>query len=360
MTQQNLEIEGVKNLKSGTLFYLISAMLFIVSFALIITQFGISTNGILSEILGSAGSVLFLILEVAGFATTVLAFLRTRRGFSQLKMAGRKVGGKTAATLIIVGYATLFIGSIVALALLFLAERSVYSSVMYLNSSSAAGTGLGLGSTLGELKDFIIGALVVLAIGALIIYIGYIMLASAYKDVGTLYNVGTLRTGGNLMFIGFILFLPSIIPFVGGIFGAIGGILVFIGNIMVYLGLGTLLVMLQSGRYPGFYQPYYGQPYQGAPLPPQYPPLQPFNRIYGNGVAEVNVYSPEPVQVTSATIIGTSYSSNQVTPTNLAPGNNVIRISFNGQLNLVPGNVYTIQITLSNGQLITVNAAYQP
>ncbi|MEM3196281.1 MAG: DUF973 family protein [Metallosphaera sp.] len=337
MTQQNLELEGVKNLKSGALFYLITVILYIVSLAFIITLVGI---------------LIGVIVGVIDFVTLLLAFLRTRRGFSQLETAGRHVGGKTATTLIIAGYALVFIGSIVALALFISAVGLTFGSAISGSSASAAaGIGLGLGS--------ILGGLAVIIIGALIMYIGYILLASAYKNVGSLYNVGSLRTGGTLMLVGSILYFLSLIPFIGVVFDIIGGLLVFIGIIMVYSGLGTLLSTLQSGRYPGFNQPYYSQPYQGAPLQPQYP-QQPFNRIYGNGVAEVNVYSPGPVQVTSATIIGTSYFSEQVTPTNLATGNNVIRISFNGPLNLVPGNVYTIQITLSNGQLITVNATYQP
>ncbi|WP_237702641.1 DUF973 family protein [Saccharolobus islandicus] len=64
--------------------------------------------------------------------------------------------------------------------------------------------------------------------------------------------------------------------------------------------------------------------------------------------------------ILSATILGTNYSTNSITPNQLSLGYNTIKIDFKTSFTFVSGNIYVIQLTLSNGQTLNISVVYQP
>ncbi|ACP37221.1 hypothetical protein M1425_0341 [Sulfolobus islandicus M.14.25] len=64
--------------------------------------------------------------------------------------------------------------------------------------------------------------------------------------------------------------------------------------------------------------------------------------------------------ILSATILGTNYSTNSITPNQLSLGYNAIKIDFKTSFTFVSGNIYVIQLTLSNRQTLNISVVYQP
>ncbi|MEM0082860.1 MAG: DUF973 family protein, partial [Saccharolobus sp.] len=137
-------------------------------------------------------------------------------------------------------------------------------------------------------------------------------------------------------------------------------ILVFIGYILVYSGLGSVIITMLSKA---LSQPYMQQSTSSTQLPPQ--PSAPLSQIgtgklSSNGIAEVTIYSQDAVQILSAAILGTNNISSDIFPAQLNSGYNNVKINFKVSLSLIPGNSYTIQLLLSNGQTLNTVVTYQP
>ncbi|MEM0305101.1 MAG: DUF973 family protein [Saccharolobus sp.] len=330
MAKQDNEISGLENLRKGSLFYIIAAILEIIGFVLIVTSaLTLTLSGIV------AGIVIIIVAEIL----IILWFLSTRKGFKTLSNLGKDVrGGVTATTSILIGILIEIVGLLVFLG-------SITASLATINTSIINGGIVGLVSAS-------IGAIVILIAGAIIFFVGSIMVGLAYRGTGDIYNNNNLRTGGLLIVIGNIL---SIIPYLD----IIGAILVFIGYILVYSGLGSVITMLSKT----FPQPYMQQSTSSTQLPPQ--PSAPLSQIgtgklSSNGIAEVTIYSQGAVQILSAAILGTNNITSDIFPAKLNSGYNNVKINFKVSLSLVAGNLYTIQLLLSNGQTLNTVVTYQP
>ncbi|MEM4086522.1 MAG: DUF973 family protein [Saccharolobus sp.] len=329
MANQDNEISGLENLRKGSLFYIIAAILEVIGFALIVTLSGIV-----------AGIVIIIVAEIL----IILWFLSTRKGFKTLSNLGKDVrSGVTATTLILIGILIEIVGLLVFLG-------SITASLATINTLTT-NTSIINGGIVGLVSSSI-GAIVILIAGAIIFFVGSIMVGLAYRATGDIYNNNNLRTGGLLIVIGNIL---SIIPFLD----IMGAILVFIGYISVYSGLGSVIIML-SKTSP---QPYMQQSTLSTQIPPQ--PSAPLSQIgtgklSSNGIAEVTIYSQVAVQILSAAILGTNNITSDIFPAQLNIGYNNVKINFKVSLSLVPGNLYIIQLLLSNGQTLNTVVTYQP
>jgi hypothetical protein len=217
--------------------------------------------------------------------------LKLRSGFRGLETVGKDVGGVTGTTLWIIGL--------------------VMSIIPFLSIIP-----------------------LINIIGAILLILGYILIGSAIRRVGQIYNVGNIRNGGILIVIG------SIIPFAG-----------YIGFILTYLGLGKLLNMMGMGGQPmgGTYMgtPTTPYPMQGT-MPTQQLPIYQTGQGYiynNNGTAVVQLYSTQPAQLISARIEGTTYTTSKFNPNYLQP-NTTTQVTINfGPLMLTVGQTYRIIIT---------------
>ena len=301
------EVDGIRDLRSGALYIIVSVILVTTADIIASTVMGVSfllkptsATVLMSGLLG-----MVVILVIVALVLGILWLVKTRSGFIKLKSVGRDVGsGDTGTLLIIIGIIVAIVGVAVAFALAF--------------SLSSLGLFAGLA---------------IAFIGAIIGLVGQILVALGYRRVGEVYEESSLKTGGLLLLIGFILDLIPIIDIVGGI-------LAFIGFILVYIGCGTLLRRLPLQ-----------QQYASVQLPSLQPSQVGIGRVFSNGVAEVTIYSPYYVQIVSAVLQGVNALS--ISPNQLIPGNNLVRIAF-PPLNLIPGSTYSVQLYLSNGQTLTV------
>jgi len=281
------EIQGIENLRKGSLYLIISAILFIVGDFIIFTVLGA------------------IVVYIISFVFVFLAYSRLRAGFGILQSNGKNTGlGRTGATLLLVGMILDVIGAILLLVLVGIAF---------------------------------------LAIGAIIVIIGEILVGIGLYNTGNAYNDGLLKIGGILV---------AII------------VTAFIGYILAYVSLGGILDKLKSGSFVP--SPTYSQP--GTQYPGTQPTFSQPSNIYqigtgnlkANGEAYVAIYSPTPIQIVSAEIVGTSMISSSITPNLLSPGSNNVTINFGTITGLLPNNTYTIKLTLANGQTIDTIVAYQP
>ena len=283
----NPEVKALQDLRSGSLFAIIATILLSISIVLIFASLAaifasITSPSAASSLLGSL--VVSIILEIIALVFTVISVLRLRSGFRGLEAIGKDVGGVSGTTLWIVGV--------------------VLSLIPILD-----------------------------IIGIILIIIGVILIGLAIRRVGQIYNVGNIRNGGILIAIG------SIVPFAA-----------FVGYILTYLGLGKLLNMMTMGSQPVMGSPM--APYPQSPMtgymPTQQLPVYQTGQGYiynNNGMAIVQLYSTQQVQLLSARIEGTTYTTTSFNPNYLQP-NSTTQVSINfGPLMLTVGQTYRIVIT---------------
>ncbi len=319
MSNQNPDLYGVGRIRSGIKLYLISQILSLVfSIIFFLVIFGSILAGLSrAPVAGLAGIeadiIAALVLTIVVAVLEFLSLLRVRDGFSTLDSIGRDVGsGKTGTTLIFV--------SIILL-------------------------------VLGALLTLVIIGLFLVYIAEILFAVGTILLGFGFRQLGKIYNDSGTGTGGTLFFVGAILMF---IPFVD----IIGSILIIVGIILVYLGTGRIMNSLSGGMVPpasGFYGAVYPQQ---APAYPQ--PMTQQNVIRGNGMAYVTIYSQFQANIVNSQIVGTSYSTSNISPNMLVQGVNNITINFNTQVSLNPGSTYVIRLLLSNGTSQDVSAVYRP
>ena len=202
----------------------------------------------------------------------------------------------------------------------------------------------------GYLLVFIGGILTFIGIGFIFIILGGLLEFVAGILIGlAIYNLGQFYKS-DLMWVSGILI---IIPFTN-----------FIGWILLYVSIDDVVNKIRGGFMP--MQPAY-QPY--TPQPPYQTPQQ-FVSVYqtGNGQltqdgkAIFNLYSTGQIQIVSASIDNTTIAvgPDKITPQLLVQGNNTVTIQFPPLMNLgfIKQNVYTITLTLANGQSVKVYVTF--
>ncbi len=76
--------------------------------------------------------------------------------------------------------------------------------------------------------------------------------------------------------------------------------------------------------------------------------------INSNGIATFMVSSSGNVKIVEAQLLGTNYFSKTITPDCIVSGINTITVNF-GSVELQPGSVYTISLSLSDGVIVYVS-----
>ncbi|WP_338598478.1 DUF973 family protein [Sulfolobus tengchongensis] len=309
MSQQNIETIGLAKLRNGVTYLIINAILSIISAVILLTIL-FSMRARLPIISGS------IIVLVIGIVLVGLALLNMREGFSLLTSLGRDLRrGITGTSLVLVGLIIFFI-SILYLLLLLPTIRFGIHRV--------------------ELTS-IIGIVALELIGGIIAFIGYLFVALSFRDLGKFYNNRNLDDGGLFVLIGAILSI---------FISIVGAIVEIIGFFKIRSGLDEVM----KGQY------------QQQQIPPPSSPIGQIGigKLYSNGIAEVMIYSQYQLQILNAIIMGTSYSTADISPNQLSIGYNNIKMNFKTSFMFTPGNIYVIQLTLSNGQTLNVTVTYQP
>lgn len=161
-------------------------------------------------------------------------------------------------------------------------------------------------------------------VGVLIIFISYLFIGLSVYNLGVFYNNDFMKIGGILI----------IIPVIN-----------FIGWILTYVGSDDTIRKIQG------IQPF------------NFPAYQPIYQV-GNGILRLDgtcffsLYSPiQGVQITSAILQELNFSATDIQPNILIQGVNNISIKFQILGSGIVGKLYTVVVTLSNGQVIPVKVA---
>lgn len=327
---QNAEVEGLRKLRSGVLFLIISPLLAAIGLIIMMSFVfaaiaGGAAGGVGGALAGAFSTIIAgVVVILLGAILGIVGVLRMKNGFGILKSLGRDVGiGDTGGTLYLVGLILVLIGAVTTI------------------------VGIGI---------------IILLIGEIIAVIGGILLGVGVYKVGDAYNEGTTKIGGIL----------AAIPF---------DLISFIGYILAYLGLGKIINMVSMGGYPmqGGYQvppsyPPYSYPQQYQPQNPQQPVYPPYTSsptypqkpqfyqvgqgvIRSNGYAQLTLYASTQGTLVSASIQSPSLPASYINPITLNPGNNEVTIYFGNVSSLQLGQQYSIIITInSGGNIVTVNA----
>ncbi|BFH74662.1 DUF973 family protein [Sulfurisphaera javensis] len=322
---QNAELDGLKKLRGGAFFIIISPLLETIAFILFLPSLiggvfaggaaGTASGGAAGGVAGALGAaigvtIIFIAMIVIGAVLGILGVLRLRSGFSILQSLGRDVGiGSTGGTLYLVGLILTLIGAILTLAII---------------------------------------GIFILVIAAILTLIGEILLGVGLYKVGDVYNEGLTKIGGIL----------AAIPM---------GLISFVGYILVYIGLGKIINMVSSGVSPmapyGYpQQPQYQPTYQQTQYPqPTYQQPQFYQVgqgvIKSDGYAKVYLYTTTSGVIVSAVMQNPQLTSSYINPITINPGNNEITIYFGNVSQLQIGNQYVITITINaGGNMIPVNA----
>ncbi|QXJ29051.1 hypothetical protein J5U23_01920 [Saccharolobus shibatae B12] len=297
----NTDVQALQQLKDAALWFIVISLLVDI--------------GIVKSVAGIAAIVSLILLFVLGIP-------KLRQALQTFSNGGKDVGlGFTGLRILPVGIIIEFIGALIAvLGLIF---------------------GLASPFNLRGLILFIIVGGAIGVIGDILVFIAFLLIGIALYNIGKFYNSDLLKIGG----------IIEIIPVIS-----------FIGWILVYVSVDEIVRRLTGGviPYPQGQIGGYGQP---SPTVPS----QPFVNVYQigigemrpNGVASFVLYSSGNVNIVTATLEGTTYTSNTIAPISLNPGNNNVIVAFNPLSGMIPGNNYNVILTLSNGQSIRVMVTYK-
>ncbi|QIW23943.1 DUF973 family protein [Sulfolobus sp. S-194] len=307
------ELEGIKSVRSGVLFEIITALLVGIGIIVLLTS-GVLLTGFSGSAVGAASGIVgtligLIVLIIIGVVIGIVGLLRIRSGFNILKAVGRDVGiGGTGVTLLLVGYILMVIGAIL--------------SIVFIG-------------------------IPILFIGAILALVGQILLGIGFYRIGEIYNTGLVKVGG-------ILVVLSIIT----------DLLGFIGYILVYVGLGKIvnnLPISTSAPMQTYYPPATPMPQLGPQALQVYQVGQ--GVLRSDGYAQFTLYTTTQTTIVSASIEGTNLQATYINPIILQAGNNNITAYFGNISNLTPGVTYMINLAINaqgNMMNIKVVVVYQP
>lgn len=274
MSIQILEVQALRKMRQGLLYFIIVELLWI----MILLIFAIA-RGMIANI----AIPVVIIMMIVDVTLTVLGYLKLRDGFSILSSIGKPVGiGSVGAIIILIG--TILVFNILLITL---------------------------------------GGFLIIVIAGILLTIGYALLGIGLYKVGSEYNNTLTKDGGIL----------TIIPFIS-----------FIGIVLSFIGIGEIIKKLPWSQIQFPYQPI-SQPTLVYPVGAA---------TLRGGVAMITIHSNKPISIFSAKLLGTQYVTYNITPSYLSVGANTVVINF-GNIALAEG-VYTIRLTLSNGQYIDIQA----
>ncbi len=367
----SIEISGIEKLKEGSLFYLIllilglilsTSILFEASLAGALTISLSQQSGLSSLISPFSSGLLFLGVILSGiivlFSLFFMFYWNSIKGFYSILASGKKDVRSGIYSLDII-----LIGGVLILA-------GVVTSFLSIYSLNIAQTLLTVGIILGVI-GFVTGS------------VGFIILGLNFSNLGRIYLNNSVRNSGLIISSASILFLiASIIVYLTspefallihttiinltitiiGIF--IGMLSASIGYTLDLLGFITLYSNLKGSTNVFMTSPVVLQ--QSGIISEQYGSQQlrtiselTYGILNSSGTARLSIYSQHPLQVLSATLVGSGLTTNDITPSELKVGVNDVIINFKTALVLSQGSIYAIELVLSNGQKVTVLAVYK-
>jgi len=277
---------------------------------------------IIAILIGFIG-LISLLAGIVAIVSLILILLfalpQLRNAFQGFLQTGKNVGsGLTGANILPWAYLLEVIGGLIAITGIFVISRIL--------------AGLGV---------------IIIILAALLELVAGILIGLAVYNLGRFYKSDMMWVSGILI----------IIPGLG-----------FIGWILLYISIDDVVNKIRGGFMPP--QPGYQQPYQPYSPQPSYQTPQQFVSVYqtGNGQltedgrAVFSLYSTAQIQILSASIDNTTIAvaPDKIMPQTLIQGNNNVTIQFPPLANLgfIKQNVYTITLTLANGQSIKVYVTF--
>ena len=262
---------------------------------------------IIATLLGFIGTVSLLAGVIAIISLILILFFALpylRSAFQGFLQTGKNVSsGITGADILPWAYLLVFIGGIIAIGGIF-----VRSHIL-----------AGFGTT-------------ILVLAILLELVAGILIGLAVYNLGKFYN-------SDLIWISGILIMIPVIN--------------FIGWILLYVGIDEVISKIRGGIIS--IQPAY-QPYSPQQTVTVYQTGS--GQLTEDGKAIFSLYSAVQIQILGARIDNTTIAvgPDKITPQILTPGNNVVTIQFPplAGLGFIKQNVYSITLTLANGQSIKV------
>ncbi|BDB98170.1 DUF973 family protein [Saccharolobus caldissimus] len=289
------EYKGIIGLRRGLLDIIIIILVGLITYALIYVMEYLTLPLIIIKLIIISASILSALL-------LIIAYLDVKGGFEFLRKSE-----------INIKMATISSPLLLTLSIILFIEIVVYSLIT-VNIFTSLSEGI---------YPYIYTLLRIVAFSTLIV------LAFSYRKLGEHYNSDLINYGSLIFILGVLTFIFHF---------KYGGFLALIGIITMYVGISDIL----KEKFPRFKS-------SNVSL----------GVLRNNGEAELSVYSKNQIQVISATILGTNYISNTITPNVLTKGYNSLKINFNSPIQLTPKNIYTIRLSLSNGRTLDVNVIYE-
>lgn len=81
--------------------------------------------------------------------------------------------------------------------------------------------------------------------------------------------------------------------------------------------------------------------------------------LKSNGVAEFKIDYDKVAEIISAKLQGYEFQLLEISPKTVKPGENQIKAKFNLTAPLVPGNIYNVELYLSNGEKLLASLVFQ-
>lgn len=218
-----------------------------------------------------------------------------------------------------------------------------------------------------------LSAYVILILGFSKMRVGFFSIS---KEINT--NIGI--TGINVFIFGVIALLFSDIFL---ILLYLGAFLIVLGNIMIGLTIykigqnfegkmekiAGILIMITVTSFIGYIISYFAsnEIIKKVSQAPEEKPLQiatsdktiGYGILKSNGDANFTVYSKGVSEIISAQIIGYNFQVLQINPKTVGPGENKIYIKFNLSGILAPGNIYNVEVLLSNNEKLLASLVYE-
>jgi len=276
---------------------------------------------------------------IVSIVSLILLFIigipKLRTAFQSFATTGKDVNnGFTGLRILPFGILISFIGGLLIIV-------GVAASIFSASSLTLAGVG---------------GVLAIL--GAIITFIGYLLIGITIFNLGGAYSSDMMKIGGILI----------IIPGIS-----------FVGWILTYISIDDIVRRLTYGPGSGYppstypptgtsqYPPYNPQSAYGSqPVPNVFPAS---TDVYQIGIGQINQNGEAKVtlmanryglSITSASIENSTMYTTQVYPSTLNQGQNEVTIRFPQLINLVPGNSYNVLLYLSNGQMVRTVVKFNP
>lgn len=203
-------------------------------------------------------------------------------------------------------------------------------------------------------------------------FFGLSRLRDTRSDIGT--------TGISVFIFGIVVLLFSDIfyPLI-----YLGGLLVVVGDAMIGIAfynigrhykvqlesIAGILIALTATSLAGYILSYIASNKiieEISKIPPK-PPVEikvsdkgiGFGILKSSGLADFKVYSNSEAEIVSVKLQGFDFQAIEISPKTVKPGENSIKAKFNLTVPLTPGNIYNVELLLSNNEKLLASLVYE-